>query len=85
MEVSRFFKKWETWYIRTKNLEYEQPIKYIKSDKVKEWFKVDLIQLSDNSHLARKIKPPFFKIRKILKASFLCLQASFSRNETLIH
>ena len=30
------------------------------------------------------IKPPFFKIRKILKPSFLGLQAWFPRNETLI-
>ena len=30
------------------------------------------------------IKLPFFKIRKILKPSFLGLQAWFPRNETLI-
>ena len=31
-----------------------------------------------------KLKPPFFKIRKFLKGSFLGLQAWFPKNETLI-
>ena len=30
------------------------------------------------------VKPPFFKIQKVLKPSFLGLQAWFTRNETLI-